>query len=110
LVCCLDPQRRDALEETARLALNFVTVTKGPGYSDFEVGRDIKVHLSELALKNGCYLPDSAQELLEGAQAHGVEILRVSDSDVEMSPEWESWWKSLAQATDDEFQIVLEIR
>ena len=110
LIRCLDPERRDALEETARLALNFVTVTTGPGYSDFKVSRDVKVHLSEFALRHGCHLPDTAQELLEAVQAHGVKIFRVSSTDDEPTSEWAHWWEDLPEATDLESDIVLEIR
>jgi hypothetical protein len=110
LVCCLEPERRDALEETARLALNFVTVTTGPGYSDFKASRDIKVHLSAVALRRGCHLPDMAQELLEAVQAHGIEILRAAQPEGEITPEWAQWWEELPQVDEEEFELVLEIR
>ena len=110
LIACLNPERRDALEETARLALNFITVAAGPGYSELKASRDVKVHLSPVALRQGCHLPDMAQELLEAVQAHGVEILKVSEPTADIAPEWCEWWEELPLVSEDEFKTVLEIR
>ncbi|MFA5508262.1 MAG: hypothetical protein WC314_06630 [Vulcanimicrobiota bacterium] len=107
---CLEPNCRDALESTARLALTFVTVTTGPGFSDFRAERDLQVHLSALALKDGCHLPDLAQELLEAVQAYGIVVQRAADEEV--PPEWADWWKELApiEEAEGEDPLVLEIR
>lgn len=110
LLKCVDPSRRDALEETARLALSFVTVTCGPGFPDFKASRDLAIHLTEVALRKGCHLPDVAQELLEAVQAHGVSILRGSEPGGEITPEWKDWWKTLPEAPEEEYSLVLEIR
>lgn len=110
LLKCVDPYRRDALEETARLALNFVTVTHGPGYPNFKACRDLTVHISWTALEQGCHLPDVAQELLEAVQAHGVKVQRVLDPEAEISPEWRDWWGGLPEAEEDEDALVLEMR
>jgi hypothetical protein len=106
----VDPVCRDALEDTARLALTFVTVTTSPGYSDFKSSRDLEVHLSSEALKNGCHLPDLAQELLEAVQAYGVRVLR-TESEVEVSSEWAEWWSRLPEVGEkEEDEFSLEIR
>ena len=110
LLQCLDPERRDALEETARLALHFVTVTSGPGFPNFRASRDLAVRLSAVALIHGCHLPDMAQELLEAVEAHGIKIARVSRPSDEISPEWAQWWEELPEAAEEEFERVLEIR
>ena len=110
VVKCLEPVCRDALEDTARLALTFVTVTTGPGYSDFKASRDLEVHLSPAALKEGCHLPDLAQELMEAVQAYGVRVFRIK-SEIEVSSEWADWWSSLPEVEEgDEDKVSVEIR
>ena len=110
VVKCLEPVSRDALEDTARLALTFVTVTTGPGYSDFKASRDLEVHLSSKALKDGCHLPDLAQELMEAVQAYGIRIYRIV-AGTEVSSEWADWWSRLPEAAEkDGDGLSLEIR
>ena len=110
LISCLEPQRRDALEETARLALTFVTVTTAPGYPDFKPSSNLEVHLSALALKLGCHLPDIAQDLLEAVQAFGIPIKRLSVNDESVSEEWLDWWRELPKVERETFDLELEIR
>ena len=110
VVKCLEPVCRDALEDTARLALTFVTVTTSPGYSDFKASRDLEVHLSPAALKDGCHLPDLAQELMEAVQAYGVRVCRVK-SGADISSEWADWWSRLPQVEENDEEILsVEIR
>ncbi|MCA9781446.1 MAG: hypothetical protein KC800_32235 [Candidatus Eremiobacteraeota bacterium] len=107
---CLTPVCRDALEDAARLALTFVTVTTTPGYSDFKASRDLELHLSARALKDGCHLPDLAQELMEAVQAYGIPVFR-TEAEGEVSPEWSDWWNRLPEVEgSDEFELSLEIR
>lgn len=110
VVKCLKPVSRDALEDTARLALTFVTVTTGPGYSNFRASQNLEVHLSSAALKNGCHLPDLSQELMEAVQAYGIRILRIK-GETEVSSEWAEWWNELPEVEEnEEDELSLEIR
>lgn len=110
LISCLEPQRRDALEETARLALTFITVSTSPGYTKFKPTNSLEIHLSALALKTGCHLPDIAQDLLEAVQAFGVKVKRLSVFEESVSEEWREWWKSLPKVERETFDLELEIR
>jgi hypothetical protein len=110
LVRCVAPERRDALEETARLALSFITLASGPDFPEFQSRRDLEVHLSVESLVEGCHLPDTAQELLEAVQAFGVSIKKVVSASVDVGEEWQAWWKTLDFATDRTFDLELEIR
>lgn len=110
LLRCLEPDCRDALEETARLALTYITVTTTPGYSEFQAGRDLQVHLSAQALSDGCHLPEMAHDLLEALQAHGVVVARVADFEAELSEEWQDWWSELNEAAEFPADLVLDIK
>jgi len=109
VVRCVSPQRRDALEEAARLALSFITLSTGPDFRDFNSRRDLEVHLSAEALLEGCHLPDTAQELLEAVQAYGVALRKVSTTGTDVGEEWEAWWESLEPVSDRVFDLELEI-
>lgn len=107
---CVDPMRRDALEESARLALSFVAVASKPGFSlDWRTG-DLRLILSAAALHDGCYLPETAQQLLEAVQAFGVKVVRLErDSDEAAPEEWTAWWSALPAWTERAFDLILEI-
>lgn len=107
---CVAPLRRDALEEAARLALSFVAVASKPGFSLDWRAQALRLTLSEAALRDGCYLPDSAQQLLEAVQAFGVVIEREPASASEpVAPEWTDWWSALPLSTEKSFDLVLEL-
>lgn len=108
-VRCLNPLRRDALEEAARLVLSFVSVSSRPGYRLDWRGGALRLRLSPQALRDGCYLPESAQQLLEAAQSFGVHVVRDTDQG-DIPEEWESWWAQLPLANDSAFELSLEIR
>lgn len=107
---CLDPQRRDALEESARLVLAFVSACSRPGRRLQRPNEDLRLTLSSAALQDGCYLPESAQRLLEAVSAFGVEIRRRErEGDEDPTQEWLEWWSGLSPADDKTFDLVLEI-
>lgn len=110
VISCLDPHRRDALEEAARLALSFMTVSTKPERLDFQPREQLQVHLSALALRNGCHLPDAAQELLEAVQAYGIPVKRLSVKNEAVGEEWLDWWKALPVVDRETFDLELEIR
>ncbi len=107
---CLDPQRRDALEESARLALAFVSVCSRPDRR-LEWRQDkLRLTLTASALSDGCYLPESAQRLMDAATAYGIEIRRKErDGDGDPPAEWASLWETWAPSDDKTFELVLEI-
>ena len=107
---CLDPQRRDALEESARLALAFVSVCSRPDRR-LEWRRDkLRLTLTASALSDGCYLPESAQQLFEAVLAFGVPVVRRSEAGDEAPPaEWVDWWEVLPEADDRTYEMTLEI-
>ena len=107
---CLDPQRRDALEESARLALSLVAVASRPGFSMKWREDALRLTLSTAALHDGCYLPETAQPLLEAVQAFGVKIVKIDREGDEPPPEeWTQWWAALPLAEEWSFEIVLDI-
>ena len=110
-VRCLDPLRRDALEESARLALSFVAVASRPGYSLKWREGGLQVTLTTAALQDGCYLPEAAQQLLDAAQSFGVIVVGLVRTDDEPAPdEWAGWWSALpVQVEQAPFDLVLEI-
>ena len=107
---CLDPLRRDALEESARLALSFVSVASRPGFRlDWKEGA-LRLTLSTAALLDGCYLPETAQQLLEAVQAFGVQVVRIErDGDEPAPEEWTSWWSALPVGAEKTFDLSLDI-
>ena len=107
---CSDPLRRDALEESARLALAFVSASSKPGRSLEWRKTGLQVSLTSTALHDGCYLPESAQQLFEALLAFGVPIVR-RERAVDLAPpaEWADWWNALPKADDTAFEMVLEI-
>lgn len=107
---CTQPRRRDALEESARLALSFVSVASKPGFAlDWRKGA-LRLTLATPALHDGCYLPETAQQLLEAAQSFGISIVRLDrDGDEPAPEEWTAWWSALPPAQDGDFSTVLEI-
>jgi hypothetical protein len=107
---CLDPLRRDALEESARLALSFVAVASRPGFSLNWRDEGLRLTLSTAALHDGCYLPETALQLLEAVQAFGVKVVRLERDGDELVPEeWSQWWSSLPLGTEKSYQMVLDI-
>lgn len=107
---CLDPLRRDALEEAARLALSFVSVASRPGFQLRWKEGDLRLTLSPSALLDGCYLPETAQQLLEAVQAFGVNVVRLERAGDEPVPEeWTAWWSALPAETERPFELNLEI-
>jgi hypothetical protein len=107
---CLDPQRRDALEESARLALSFVAVGSRPGFRLNWRQGDLRLALSRTALQDGCYLPETAQQLLEAVQAFGVRVVRCErEGDGAVPEEWTQWWSALPAPDERSFDMVLEI-
>lgn len=109
-VRCLTPQRRDALEESARLVLAFISVCSRPDrHSDWQ--KNLRLTLSALALHDGCYLPESAQSLLEAVAAFGVQVCRQKKAgdDSEPPEEWSQWWGELPFVDEHEFDLILEI-
>lgn len=94
---CTAPQRRDALEESARLALAFLSVSARPGGRKLWQDQQLRMVLSVEALDQGCYLPEAAQELLEAVQAYGVAIARLP-SESPPPDEWSDWWYDLEEA------------
>lgn len=110
-VRCFDPLRRDALEESARLALSFVAVASRPGYTLKWREGGLQVTLTTAALQDGCYLAETAQQLLEAAQSFGVKVVRLERTGDEPAPEeWAGWWSALpAQVEQTPFDLVLEI-
>ena len=109
VVRCTDPVRRDALAETARLALAFISLGSGPDFQHFDSRNGLRVELSAKALENGCHLAESAQELLEAVQAFGVPIYRMG-AELKPSEVWAEWWQKLPPAESRESDIELEIR
>ena len=107
---CLDPLRRDALEESARLALSFVSVASRPGFHlNWKEGA-LRLTVSTTALLDGCYLPETAQQLLEAVQAFGVQVVRVEREGDEPAPEeWTNWWSALPVGVDKVFDLNLDI-
>jgi hypothetical protein len=91
------------------LALAFVSVGHGPLFSDFQASRDLQLHLSLQALKEGCHLPETAQDLLEGLQAFGVAVVKTVDEEREPGVEWAAWWNGLETVTDRAFDLELDI-
>lgn len=110
VIRCVAPERRDALEEAARLALSFISVGMGPEFPSFQCNKHLELHLSSLALVEGCHLPDTAQELLEALQAFGVSVRKVKAKNDSATEEWKQWWKTLDVAVDRDFDVELEIR
>lgn len=110
VVRCVAPERRDALEETARLALSFISVGMGPEFPDFDCKSSLEVHLSSTALVEGCHLPDTAQDLLEAVQAFGVPVRKLKSKNDSTTDEWKNWWSTLEVAVDRDFDIELEVR
>ena len=109
-VRCVAPERRDALEEVARLALTFVTLSLGPEAPDFHCVGGLEVHISPSALIEGCHLPDTAQELLEAVQAFGVKIKKTCADTKVAAPEWQDWWSKLEVLDpNQEYDLELEI-
>jgi hypothetical protein len=108
---CFDPLRRDALEEAARLALSFVAVASRPQFTlNWRQGA-LQLTLTSTALRDGCYLPETAQQLLEAAQSFGVKVMRKErPGDETPSEEWASWWSALPLCPEStDFELVLEI-
>lgn len=107
---CTEPRRRDALEESARLALSFVSVASKPGFTlNWREGA-LRLTLASPALHDGCYLPETAQQLLEAVQSFGVSIVRLErEGDDEAPEEWTEWWSALPLAEQGDFSTVLEI-
>lgn len=109
-VRCVAPERRDALEEVARLALSFITISMGPEAPDFDCRGGLEIQLSSNALIEGCHLPDTAQELLEAVQAFGVKIKKTCPNTRMAAAEWQEWWDGLETVDPDrEFELELEI-
>lgn len=107
---CVDPLRRDALEEAARLTLSFVSVASKPGYSLSWREGALRLTLSTAALHDGCYLPETAQPLLEAVQAFGVKVVRLArEGDLAAPEEWSAWWSLLPQEDEGSFELVLDI-
>lgn len=107
---CTEPRRRDALEESARLALSFVAAASKPGVSlNWREGA-LRLTLATAALHDGCYLPETAQQLLEAVQSFGIAIVRLERDDDEAAPEeWTDWWSALPLGDEGSFETVLEI-
>ena len=109
-VRCLEPLRRDALEEAARLVLSFVAVSSRPGRVPLWRDQSLRLTLSPAALHDGCYLADAAQQVLDAVQAFGIQVVRADSHSDEAPPEeWSQWWASLETAAEREFDLVLEI-
>jgi hypothetical protein len=107
---CADPQRRDALEESARLALSFVAVGSKPGFALNWRDEGLRVSLTTSALHDGCYLPETAQQLLEAVQAFGISVVRWEREGDDPAPEeWAEWWGRLAERVEKPYEMVLEI-
>lgn len=104
---CTDPQRRDALEESARLTLAFLSVSARPGGRKLWRDQQLRLVLSVEALHQGCYLPEAAQDLLEAIQAYGVSVTRLP-SETEPPTEWVEWWQELPE-TEPSDEAVLEL-
>lgn len=106
---CIDPQRRDALEEAARLTLAFLSVSSQPGGQRMWKDQSLRLTLSVKALQNGCYLAKAAKSLLEALQRFGVPICKQESSSKPPS-EWSAWWQGLETASPDgEPDLVLDI-
>lgn len=111
LIRCTAPRRRDALEETARLALNFVDLAFGPEFPELKASEHIQIHLTALALVKGCHLPETAQDLLEAVQVFGVPIKRIVEPEEEtLEEEWSEWWRNLETTGPTEFDMVIDIK
>lgn len=106
---CTEPSRRDALEESARLALSFVSVASRPGFSLDWRRQALRLTLGVQALHDGCYLPDAAQQLLEAVQSFGVTIEREREETEPVPQEWTEWWSALPLESEKSFDLVLEI-
>lgn len=107
---CVNPLRRDALEESARLALSFVSVASRPGFQLKWKEGELRLTLSTAALHDGCYLPETAQQLLEAVQAFGVHVVRLErDGDEPAPEEWTRWWSALPVETERPYDLKLEI-
>lgn len=107
---CLDPQRRDALEESARLALAFVSVCSRPNRRLQWREDKLRLTLTAAALSDGCYLPESAQRLMDAVSAYGIEVRRqVRAGEGAPPPEWAELWESWELADEKAFELVLEI-
>ena len=119
---CLAPKRRDALEESGRLALSFISKFCTPEFFEPNIPDRLSVTLATPALKDGCYLADSAQVMLEAVQAYGVKIGRKlpqslsGQGDVatlnlkeDLPDEWRAWWLKLPIVGDTEADLVIEI-
>lgn len=122
-ICCLSPKRRDALEESGRLALSFISKFCSPDFFDPNFKELITITLDTPALKDGCYLADSAQVMLEAVQAYGVKIGRrlpqnlsgqgdvaTLNLKVDIPDEWREWWLKLPIVGDSTADLVIEIR
>lgn len=108
-VRCTDPNRRDALEEAARLTLAFVAVSARPGGTRLWKDGQLRLVLSVKALHNGCYLAEAAQDLLEALQSYGVPVTKL-EQEQDPPKEWEQWWKALPPATDSpQAETVIEL-
>lgn len=108
LVKCVKPVRRDALAESARLVLSFISVGSGPDFNHFDSRNGLCLELSAEALSRGCHLAESAQELLEAIQAFGVSVVRVK-SESPVSEDWKQWWEALPEKEERDYDIELEI-
>lgn len=110
-VSCLAPLRRDALEESARLVLSLVSVSSKPGFEFGWREGGLRLILTTNALEDGCYLPETAQQLLEAVQAFGIAVVRLErEGDKACPEEWKPWWDTLPAAQNkDDVQLRLEI-
>lgn len=110
VIRCLAPQRRDALEEVARLVLSFVTISSGPDSLGLCAQTDLELHLSSAALTDGCHLPDTAQDLLDAVEAFGVAIRKADSNSLVGGEEWQEWWDGLESVDPNKvFDLELEI-
>lgn len=107
MIRCTEPKRKDALEETARLALAYVTLGSGPKKKQFDFRNNLVVQLSASALRDGCHLSETAQVLLEALGHYGVRVERVGDDEV--AENWNDWWTGLNEPSDEKFDLTLEI-
>ena len=94
----------------ARLALAFVTLGSGPDFPRFRAGEAVELHLTAEALLWGCHLPETAQDLLEAVQAHGVSVVKIATSSDSLGEEWQPFWQDLDELVSSNFDIILEIQ
>ena len=92
------------------MALAFVSAASKPGRSLEWRKTSLRVSLTTAALHDGCYLPESAQQLFEAVLAFGVPVVRRSEAGDEAPPaEWVDWWEVLPEADDRTYEMTLEI-